>query len=183
MCLSQLSLSEVQLGNLIAQPRLEHPAGWICARYKSLLLLLLVSRLSVMVQGRTNIGQLVSQLSLSESYVISWLSPMLNKMRRTIRSLNRPAISQYKHLYTVGKMSVRPKKSLQFLVIGRLQNLYGVALFFGNRKIRDTYTRRDQISHTQSMVAKRGHTNRANVHTLMWKSRLKHSVAEIQSIQ
>ena len=24
-------------------PRLEHPAGWICARYKSLLLLLLLS--------------------------------------------------------------------------------------------------------------------------------------------
>ena len=31
----------------------------------------------------------------------------------------------------------------------------------------------DQISHTQSMVAKRGLTNRANVHTQMWKNRLK----------
>ena len=41
----------------------------------------------------------------------------------------------------------------------------------------------DQISHTQSMVAKRGLTNWANVHTPMWKSRLKHSAAEIQSIQ
>ena len=27
----------------------------------------------------------------------------------------------------------------------------------------------DQISHTQSMVANRGLTNRANVHTPMWK--------------
>ena len=43
----------------------------------------------------------------------------------------------------------------------------------------------DQISHTQSMVAKRGHTNQANVHTptCVWKRRLKHSTAEFQSIQ
>ena len=41
----------------------------------------------------------------------------------------------------------------------------------------------DQISHTQSMVAKRGLTNQANIHTHMWKSRLKHSTAEFQSIQ
>ena len=32
----------------------------------------------------------------------------------------------------------------------------------------------DQISHTQSMVAERFRTNRANVHTSVWKSRLKH---------
>ena len=36
----------------------------------------------------------------------------------------------------------------------------------------------DQISHTQSMVAERGLTNWANVHTPMWKSHLKHSTAE-----
>ena len=41
----------------------------------------------------------------------------------------------------------------------------------------------DQISHTPSMVAQRGLTNRANVHTLCEKSRLKHSAAEFQSIQ
>ena len=41
----------------------------------------------------------------------------------------------------------------------------------------------DQISHAQSMVAKRGLTNRTNVHTHMWKGRLKHSTAELQSIQ
>ena len=35
----------------------------------------------------------------------------------------------------------------------------------------------------QSMVAKRGLTNRANVHTPMWKSHLKNSTAEFQSIQ
>ena len=35
----------------------------------------------------------------------------------------------------------------------------------------------DQISHTQSMVANRGCTNQANVHTPMGKSRLKHSTA------
>ena len=40
-----------------------------------------------------------------------------------------------------------------------------------------------QISHTQSMVAKRSLTNRANVHTPMWKSCLKHSTAEFQSNQ
>ena len=33
----------------------------------------------------------------------------------------------------------------------------------------------EQISHTQ--------TNRANVYTPMWKSNLKHSMAELQSIQ
>ena len=36
----------------------------------------------------------------------------------------------------------------------------------------------DQISHTQSMVAKGGRTNRANVYTSMWKSSLKHTAAE-----
>ena len=41
----------------------------------------------------------------------------------------------------------------------------------------------DQISHTQSMVAKRGLTNRENVHTPVWRSCLKHSTAEFQSIQ
>ena len=41
----------------------------------------------------------------------------------------------------------------------------------------------DQISHLQSMVAKRGLTNRANVYTPMWKCRLKHSTAEFQWIQ
>ena len=33
------------------------------------------------------------------------------------------------------------------------------------------------------MVAKRGHTNRANIHTPVWKSNLKHNAAEFQSIQ
>ena len=41
----------------------------------------------------------------------------------------------------------------------------------------------DQISYTQSMVAMRGHTNRANVSIPMCKSHLKHSTAEFQSIQ
>ena len=36
-------------------PRLEHPAGWICARYKSLLLLLLLLTLySVQIQDGGN---------------------------------------------------------------------------------------------------------------------------------
>ena len=35
----------------------------------------------------------------------------------------------------------------------------------------------------QSMVAKRGLTNWTNVHTSMWKSRLKHSIADFQLIQ
>ena len=75
----------------------------------------------------------------------------------------------------------RPKeKSLWFLVIGRLQNrcgdvllcfvLFGnlfLIIFFANREIRDTdmYTW-GKISHIyiQSMAAKRGLTNWANVH-------------------
>ena len=74
---------------------------------------------------------------------------------------------------------LRPtKKSIWFLVIGRLQNRCGDALYFlGNlfflptSEIRDTrLLEPDQISHTQSMVAKRGHTNQANVHTPTWKS-------------
>ena len=36
----------------------------------------------------------------------------------------------------------------------------------------------DQISHTQSMAAKEGLINRANGHTPMGKSHLKHSTAE-----
>ena len=53
MCLSQLSLSEVQGSekNLSAQ------------------LVSQLSRSKILVQGRTNIGQLVSQLSLSENVV------------------------------------------------------------------------------------------------------------------
>ena len=43
------------------------------------------------------------------------------------------------------------------------------------------YTR-GHISQKQSMVARRGLANQANVHTPMWKS-LKHSTAEFQSIQ
>ena len=41
----------------------------------------------------------------------------------------------------------------------------------------------DYFPYTQVWLAKRGFTNWANVHTPMWKSRLKHSVAEFQSIQ
>ena len=96
---------------------------------------------------------------------------------------------------------LRPKKSLRFLVIGRLQNRYddtpfflGNDLFFhlasneiyvyavigtrpnfpyikyGGYIIHVQYTlllEPDQISRTQSMVAKRSRTNRANVHTPM----------------
>ena len=83
-----------------------------------------------------------------------------------------------------------PQKSLRFLVIGQLQNrcrdafyFFGGRDFFSNREIRDTGIRGDQISHILCMVAKRGLINRANVHTPMWKSRLKHSTAEFQSIQ
>ena len=56
-------------------------------------------------------------------------------------------------------------------------------LFFANREIRDTYIVSSGTTFPmQSMVAKRGLTNHANVHTHMWKSRLKHSTAEFQSI-
>ena len=58
---------------------------------------------------------------------------------------------------------------LQFLVIGRLQNRYGDELFlFLFLIFLNMYTRLlepDQITYTQSMVAKRGLKNRANIYT------------------
>ena len=85
------------------------------------------------------------------------------------------------------------KRSIRFLVISQLQNRRGDTpffktffnhFFFANQWNTCTWLLEpDQISHTQSMVAKRGHTNRASVHTPMWKSHLKHSMAEFQSIQ
>ncbi len=82
------------------------------------------------------------------------------------------------------------EKSLRFLVKGRLQNRSGDEYFVGGlgnllffsptSEIHDTCTcmrllEPDQFSHTQSMVAKKGLTNRA--------SRLEHSTAEFQTIQ
>ena len=52
------------------------------------------------------------------------------------------------------------------------------SFFFANQwNMWCTYTlllKPDQISHTQSMVAKRGLTNRANIHTPMWKMWIYH---------
>ena len=47
---------------------------------------------------------------------------------------------------------------------------------FANREILDTCIHGEQISHIQSMVAKRGLTNRANVHNPISKCRLKRSM-------
>ena len=62
--------------------------------------------------------------------------------------------------------ALRPK--VAFLVIGRLQNRAFYYFVFGNlfsnREVRDTGKRGNQIVHVQSMVDKRGLTNRANVH-------------------
>ena len=68
----------------------------------------------------------------------------------------------------------RGNKSLQFLVIGRLQNRCGDALFFlflPTGKYMTHCIRRDHLKFPiiQSMVAKRGLINLANVHTPMWK--------------
>ena len=88
---------------------------------------------------------------------------------------------------------------IRFLVTVRLQNWCGDALFnffiflktcfLPTNEIRDSlhhnmcmYTWFLEPDHTQRMVAKRGLINRANVHTHLWKSRLKHSAAEFQSI-
>ena len=99
------------------------------------------------------------------------------------------------------KVWIWPKNSLWYLVIGWLQNWCGDTffififflgffeiLFFVAKQWKTwyMYTRLlepDQISHTQSMVAKRGLTTHANVHTSIWKSSLKHSTAEFQSNQ
>ena len=79
--------------------------------------------------------------------------------------------------FTTKNVNLLAQKSIRFLVIGRLQNRCGDALFFlffyANREIRVACIRGDQISHIQSMVAKRGLTNRANVHTSMSKKSFK----------
>ena len=67
-------------------------------------------------------------------------------------------------------LSPRQKKSLWFLVIGLLQYRCNdesfILLFCVIRVNMYTYLLEpDQISHTQSMVAKRGRTNWANIHT------------------
>ena len=80
-------------------------------------------------------------------------------------------------------------KNIRFLVIGRLQKCAVTRSFlikiFANGEIRDyvIYVVTIIFPIIQSMVAKRGLTNWANVHTPLWKSRLKHSTAEIQSIK
>ena len=73
------------------------------------------------------------------------------------------------------KVSETNKNRLWFLVTGRFQNRCGNVFSFGNifflpaSDLHDIwYTwllELDQIFHTQSMVAKRGRTNQANVHT------------------
>ena len=90
---------------------------------------------------------------------------------------------QFKRLSSMYKqkpytcMCFRPQRSLRFLVIGRLQNRCGDAFSpFFCQPVKYVI----QISSTQSMVAKRGLTIRANVHIPMWKSHLKHSTAEFQ---
>ena len=57
--------------------------------------------------------------------------------------------------------NLKGQKSLQFLVIGRLQNRCGDTLFLytGTSSCIRIFLEPDQISQTQSMVAKRGLTN------------------------
>ena len=60
------------------------------------------------------------------------------------------------------------KKSIRFLVIGRLQNRCGDALVSPLFIYMYTWLLEpDQMSHVPSMVAKRGLTNQANIHTPM----------------
>ena len=74
-----------------------------------------------------------------------------------------------------------PKKSP---VSGHLSTLKSVQWrTTGKYEIHVHCIRRDQISHIQSMAAKRGLTNQENVYTPRWKSRLKHSAAEFQLMQ
>ena len=49
--------------------------------------------------------------------------------------------------------------------------------------IRVYWNHADHISHTQSMVAKRGRSNRADVRTLYVKTCLKHRAGKLQSTQ
>ena len=91
--------------------------------------------------------------------------------------------------------SIRPPKSLRFLVISRLQNRCSNALFkvffllcfclviffFCLREIRDTCLRGDQISHDKVWWLREA--PQIGQTFIMWKSRLKHSTAEFQSIQ
>ena len=97
--------------------------------------------------------------------------------------------------------SIWPKKCLNFLVIGRFKigavtvycggggggggggNLFIIANQWNMWYTHTWLLEPDRISHTQSIVAKRRLTNRANVHTPSWKSHLKHSMEEFQSTQ
>ena len=94
------------------------------------------------------------------------------QLQKKIHNPSRPKISHISG-HRLSSKSVRYRTFIYF---------FGSLVFFCQR---DTCTciSRDQISHIQSMVAMRGLTNRANVHTPVWKSRLKHSTAEIQAIQ
>ena len=76
--------------------------------------------------------------------------------------------------------------ALVIITVSQLQKWCGDAFsfpffffffFFANREIYMIRISRDHISHIQSMVAKRGLTNRANVFTPMWKSCLKQHAA------
>ena len=49
-------------------PRLEHPAGWICARYKSLLLLLLLGVNAMVVPHRLNGNLKISDALIQTLY-------------------------------------------------------------------------------------------------------------------
>ena len=73
--------------------------------------------------------------------------------------------------------AIRPKKVSCFwssvgFKIGTVMHIFFRPFFYFYFFCQQGNIHGDQISHTQSMVAKRGLTNRANVHTPMWKSHL-----------
>ena len=74
-----------------------------------------------------------------------------------------------KYDQTISFSSFIMQKRLLFLVIDRLQNWCGDALFLNlpTGKYEIHCISGDQISHIQIMVAKRGLTNRANGHAPM----------------
>ena len=99
-------------------------------------------------------------------------------------SQTSPLLSSYK---APKKSPVSGHRSASKLVRWRAFIYFGNLIFLPTSEIHDTWyawlLEPDHISHTQCMVAKRGCTNRANVHTPMWKSHLKYSASEFQSIQ
>ena len=130
------------------------------------------------------------------SGVLTRLPAKLSKNGMRVYTLSDRQSEQKLRVYTASEAKgLRPKKKVSplwssvgfkigamirffcsfFVLFG---DLFFFILFLPMGKYVIHCIRGDQISHEQTMVAKRGLTNRANVHTPMWKSRLFQSIQQ-----